>query len=193
MGRVFIHWVARASASPNPGAESSPIAFDTSGSFHQDPAKHIVLFARHFDNDGVFDTSTGAPTNVNHSFACPGGVLPCSFPVTLRVTDDNSPALQANDIVIVDITVPPHPPTAVAGGPYLVCAVGETLQLDGSGSFDVDDGTSESGNPPFDTITAHEWDLDLASGAPFDVIGAIGASPLIAAMSSSVKLSTRTP
>ena len=173
--------IERASATPNPGAENSPITFDPSDSFHQDPTKNLVLFEWDFDNDGTFDASTPGPTNVLHNFTCPPPGVPCSFPVTLRITDDNSPALTANDIVILDITIPPHPPTAVVGGPYLVCAVGEQLQLDGSGSFDVDEGTSETGQAPFDTITAWEWDLDLASGAPFDTIDAVGESPMVAA------------
>jgi len=79
--------------------------------------------------------------------------------VTLRVTDDNGPALTDTDVVVVEITIPPHAPTADANGPYLAC-IDVPLALDGSGSFDIDEGASESGNPPFDTITAYEWDLD---------------------------------
>jgi hypothetical protein len=80
-------------------------------------------------------------------------------------------------VLVLDFS---DPPSADAGGPYLVCTT-EPLNLDGSGSIDPDEGTSGSGNPPFDTITAYEWDLDLASGDPFDVIGATGATPLVGA------------
>ena len=44
-----------------------------------------------------------------------------------------------------------------------LCA-GDSLLLDGSGSYDIDEGESESGNPPFDTITAWDWDID---GSPW--------------------------
>jgi uncharacterized repeat protein (TIGR01451 family) len=168
--------IAVAEASPNPTAENVPVTFDPSESFHQDPAHVIVLYEWDFDNDGVFDESTPGPTTVQESFVCPPPGVPCSFPVTLRVTDDNTPALTAEAVVTVEVTIPPHPPTAVSGGPYTVC-VGVATTLDGSDSFDINEGTSETGNPPFDTITLYEWDLDLASGAPFDSIDETGATP----------------
>jgi hypothetical protein len=172
--------IARAEANPNPGAENSPIAFDPSGSFHQDPARQIAQYEWDFDNNGTFDVSTPGPSIVMQSFACPPPGVPCTRPVTLRVTDNNVPALTAIDVVNVQLTVPPHPPVADADGPYMVCTVGETLTLNGAGSFDIDAGTSQSGNPPFDAIIAYEWDLNLASGGPFDVIGAMGVSPVVA-------------
>jgi hypothetical protein len=70
----------------------------------------------------------------------------------------------------VDVTVPPAPTHSVSGGPYQVC-VGLPATLDGSGSFDIDEGDHEVGAPP-DTITAYEWDFDLSSGAPFDTVDA---------------------
>ena len=163
--------VSRARATPNPGAANSPIALDGSDSFHQDPARSLVSYQWDFDNDGTFD-ATGVM--VAHSFACPTLPVPCSYQVRLRVTDDNVPARFDDDIVVVEITIPPRPPTAKPGGPYLVC-MNESFQLDGSGSFDVDQGTSESGNPPFDTITSYGWELDAVS--PFDFDEATGVSP----------------
>jgi hypothetical protein len=173
--------IARAQATPNPAAEGTIISFDPSGSFHQDPARSIVQYQWDFDNNGTFDTSTPTASIVTHSFSCAPNPLPCAFPVTLRVTDNNNPALTANDVVVINITSPPFPPTADADGSYLACTT-ETLRLDGSRSFDLDEGRSLSGNPPFDTIISYEWDLDLASGAPFDVIGATGVNPVVAAL-----------
>ena len=168
--------IAQAVARPNPTGENVAVTFDPSGSFHQDPAHTLVLYEWDFDNDGTFDTSTNDASTVQHTFVCsPPGNLPCSFPVTLRVTDDNDPALTAEAVVVVDVTIPPHPPTAVSGGPYQVC-VGVPTTLDGSGSFDIDEGDSEVGAPP-DTITAYEWDLDLSSGAPFDTIDSTDIQP----------------
>jgi hypothetical protein len=166
--------VAIAEANPNPTGEGVDVTLDGTASFHQNPAKTIVLYEWDFDHDNVFD-ATGAI--VQHAFFCdPVGSVPCDLPVTLRVTDDGSPALTAEDVVIIHVTIPPHPPVADADGAYIVCA-DELAVLDGTGSFDIDEGTSETGNPPFDTIISYEWDLDLASGAPFDVIGAVGAQP----------------
>ena len=34
------------------------------------------------------------------------------------------------------------------------------MSFDGSASFDVDEGLSQSGSAPFDTITAYNWDLN---------------------------------
>src|SRR5690606_23315286 len=102
--------------------------------------------------------------------------VPCSYQVRLRVTDNNVPPRFDDDIVVVEITIPPRPPTANAGGPYLVC-MNEEFALDGSGSFDVDEGTSESGGPPLDTITAYGWELDSIS--PFDFDEAVGVNPIV--------------
>jgi RHS repeat-associated protein len=163
--------VSRARGTPNPGAADSPIALDGSESFHQDPARSLVSYQWDFDNDGTFD-ATGV--TVAHSFACPTLPVPCSYQVRLRVTDDNVPARFDDDIVVIEITIPPRPPTADAGGAYLVC-LNESFQLDGSGSSDVDEGTSESGAPPFDTITSYGWELDSVS--PFDFDEATGLNP----------------
>ncbi|MEL7450290.1 MAG: PKD domain-containing protein, partial [Pseudomonadota bacterium] len=157
---------AVATATPNPAASGTPIEFDGTASFHDDPDRSIVQWDWDFDEDGVTDAS--GPVVVN-AFPCPN--LPCVYPVTLTVTDDNDVPLTAQAIVEVEITIPPHPPTADAGGPYLVCT-GEDLNLDGSGSFDIDEGLSETGDPPFDTITAWDWELDGVS--PFDFDEATG-------------------
>jgi PKD repeat protein len=51
--------------------------------------------------------------------------------------------------------VPPHPPVADIGGPY-VCTAGIPCRLDASGSFDID---------PTDFISEYGWELD-GSGVP---------------------------
>lgn len=169
-GTLRLEPVAVATANPNPGADGVPVNFDGTGSFHQDPARSIVSYEWDFDNDNVTD-ATG-PTTSN-TFNCP--TLPCTFPVTLTVTDDGTPTpLVDTDTVVVEITNPPHPPTADANGPYLAC-VNETITLDGSGSFDINEGQSLSGNPPFDTITAYGWELDFAQ--PLDFAEAAGVTP----------------
>jgi hypothetical protein len=156
-GTLQLEPVAVAAASPNPGASGVPINFDGTGSYHQDPAKSIVSYEWDFDNDNVTD-ATG-PT-ASHAFTCTTLPVPCDFPVRLTVTDNSTPTpLVDTDSIVVTISNPPHPPTADANGPYLAC-VNENVALDGSGSFDIDEGTSLSGNPPFDTIIAWDWELN---------------------------------
>jgi len=169
--------IAVGSASPNPTGENFPVTLDHSRSFHQDPNRSLVLFEWDIDNDGTFDISTteiqpDPPLGVPGGYDCnDAGSFPCSHTLNLRVTDDATPAVTTNDVVILDLTVPPHAPTANAGGPYLIC-VGDTLTLDGTASFDIDEGTREAGATEDDRITAYEWELNGES--PFDYAEAVG-------------------
>ena len=47
--------VASFTANPNPAACNQPVMFDASASYHQDPARTIVLYEWDLDNDEVFD------------------------------------------------------------------------------------------------------------------------------------------
>jgi hypothetical protein len=165
-----------AEASPGRTAEGVPVALDASRSYDADPRRTIIAYEWDFDDDGVFDASG---LHVQHRFACtPTGSVPCKIFVTLRVTDDGDPALTAEDTVIINVTHPPHPPVARAGGPYLMC-IGEHGILQAGASSDIDTGHSETGEPPFDEITAYDWDLNLQTGAPFDEIDVQGAHPTV--------------
>jgi len=163
--------IAVGSVAPNPSGEGFPITLDHSRSFHQDPDRSLVLFEWDIDNDGTYDMSS-TDAIPDPSLGVPGGFdcvaaggFPCSHILNLRVTDDADPPITATDVVILDLTVPPHAPTADAGGPYSVC-VNEELALDGGASFDVDEGnTGPEGTEP-DAITLYEWELDGVS--PFD-------------------------
>lgn len=160
-------------ANPNPSYPDMPIMFNPTCSDHSETGKDIgdlVLFEWDWDNDGVYDQSTATPAEVDHEFSCAS--VPCVYPVTLRVTDDEG--LTATATRDINITNPPHPPVADAGGPYMVstCA-GDSLALDGSGSYDINEGDHEDGcsTCPDDTITAWDWDL---LGAPYDYTDASG-------------------
>jgi hypothetical protein len=156
-------------ADPNPSYPDLPINFDPFCSTHSEPGKdigNIVLFEWDWDNDGVYDESTTTPDVVTHAFACAS--IPCTYPVTLRVTDDSDPCRTATYVQNINITNPPHPPVARAKDIYMVSLCeGDTLVLDGNDSYDPDEGEHEDGCPacPNDTITAYEWDLN---GAPWD-------------------------
>ena len=153
--------IACFTAGPNPTYEGRDITFDPSCSDHSETGKDIAnltLFEWDWDNDGVYDASTTTPDLQVHAFACAS--LPCTYPVTLRVTDDEG--LTATYTLDIKITNPPHPPEADAGGPYMVSLCdGDLLTLYGSGSFDPNEGEHEAGcsTCPDDTITVWDWDF----------------------------------
>ena len=155
--------IACFTAHPNPAYADMDIIFDPSCSSHSETGKDITnltLFEWDWDDDGVYDESTSTPEEVTHAFSCAS--LPCTYPVTLKVTDDDLEELTATYTLDIMITNPPHPPVADAGGPYMVSLCdGDLLTLDGSGSFDPNEGDHEAGcgTCPDDTITAWDWDL----------------------------------
>lgn len=172
--------IACFSADPNPTYAGFTVSFDPSCSNHSETGKDIgnlTKFEWDWDNDGVYDQETPTPDVVTHAFACAS--VPCIYPVTLKVTDDDTPALTATYTLNIEITNPPHPPVADANGPYMVSLCdGDTLTLDGSGSFDPNQGEHEAGciDCPDDTVTAWDWDLD---GAPYDYDTKSGVSPTL--------------
>lgn len=155
--------IACFTAHPNPAYADMDIIFDPSCSSHSETGKDITnltLFQWDWDDDGVYDEDTPTPEEITHAFSCAS--LPCTYPVTLRVTDDDPEELTATYTLDIMITNPPHPPVADAGGPYMVSLCdGDSLVLDGTGSFDPNDGDHEAGcsTCPDDTITAWDWDL----------------------------------
>lgn len=170
--------VACFTVAPNPAFANMPIAFDPSCSSHSESGKtiaNLTNFEWDWNNDGTYDESSANPVVAAHQFAC--ATLPCAYPVKLRVTDDSSPALTATTVVTVNITNPPHPPVAKAGGPYMASmCVNDSLTLNGSGSFDPDEGLVQDGCTSCtpDRITA--WDWDLTNPLDFTAIDKSGAS-----------------
>lgn len=131
----------------------APFTLDGSGSYHMDPNSAIVEYlwiVGTTNLDWANPTASGKTASVN-----PGWTVPGSYPVTLRVKDNNSPANYATatatvivsdtDVAPVAVAVPPtHLPAIYAG------KVGATIYLDGSASYD----------PDGDTITNYLWDLN---------------------------------
>lgn len=124
---------------PYEGRVGEAVILDASGSY--DPDGTIVLYEWDWDSDGVWDESTLGPT-ITHTWL---GAFDGT--VRMRVTDDSS--LTSFDTAAVSI-VANSPPDCRADGPYDVDE-GDTVQLDGSGSSDLEQ--------PSDTLT-YEWDLD---------------------------------
>ncbi|RDH87793.1 MAG: hypothetical protein DIZ78_04420 [endosymbiont of Escarpia spicata] len=144
-----------------------PLEFDGSDSFHLDPFRSLIKYEWDFDGDGNFDsTSTGPTASYTYLLSdYPEATLPQTITVSLRVTDNNVPALTDTDTLNVVIAIPPHPPVAEIGGPY-TCTQGLPCTLNGSGSFDID---------PTDFIARFEWELDAIF--PFDFDEATGSNP----------------
>jgi RHS repeat-associated protein len=156
--------VAIASASPNPGAIGQAIRLDGSSSYHLDPFRRIVTYEWDFNaNDGVDWAHPDATGPIATRAYGALGV----YTATLRVGDDFTPPRYVTTTVVVNITIPPHAPTSVPGGPY-IASVGEPATLDGSGSFDVD-------KPQGDSIIAYGWEIDMQNPRDFD--DALGAKP----------------
>jgi hypothetical protein len=141
--------VAVAKATPNPALAGQNVSLDGSQSYQQDQSKQIVKWEWDINNDGVYELTGPTVTTSFPSLA--------NYPVTLRVTDNGSPAKTATTTITVLVSIPPIAPTANAGGPYTFCP-GKKWFLDGTRSVNPDNGKSEPGAPP-DYIKQYAWDL----------------------------------
>jgi hypothetical protein len=168
--------VAVAKALPNPAVANSLITLSGADSYHQDSGKLIVKWEWDLDNNGTYET-LGVTTS--KTWTAEG-----SYPVRLRVTDDALVPATAETVLVVVIAFPPLAPTAVAGGPYNFCSDKKPWTLDGSRSFNPDDGKSFPTSNPGDKIAAWDWDLNGdgsfidASTAKPDVTAYFASKPL---------------
>ncbi len=104
------------------------ITLDGSGSF--DPDGPIAKYEWDFDGDGKPDA-----TGPKVSFTCPA--TPGSVTITLTVTDSAGTTATAQQTITVSQAPPSNqPPTANCGTVPAEVLVGQTVQLDGSGSSD---------------------------------------------------------
>ncbi|MDX6656438.1 MAG: hypothetical protein QOH62_1231 [Solirubrobacteraceae bacterium] len=131
--------IASFTATPNPAAPGDTVQFDASGT--HDPVGNIVKYEWDLDGNGTFETDTGSTPAASHVYATRG-----AYPVSLRVTDDNAPALQNTYQRTVSVS---QPPTADLTFSPLAPNTGQTVSLDASGSTDGDG-----------TIARYEWDVD---------------------------------
>ncbi len=140
--------VAVINVKPNPSAIGYPVVFDGSGSYHKHPGYKIIEWR------WIFNSANGS--DFNHPDAV-GPVVTNVFgsfstnTVLLQVLDNGTPQLADVASVVVQTTIPPYPPTADAGGPYVACA-GQDVHLNASGSFCVD---ASAGN----FIQSYDWEV----------------------------------
>jgi hypothetical protein len=113
--------VANFSWTPLNPAPSQQISFDASASYDTDGT--ITLYEWDWDNDGVFDEAESSP-KTTHSWAYTG-----SYPVTVRVTDDEGLTGTITKTVNVSITVQ----IDITGG------LGVHVVMTNKGTFDVND------------------------------------------------------
>ena len=149
--------VAVITAKPNPTAIGYPTVFDGSSSYDKLPNYKIVewrwIFNAANGSDFSHPDATGPiVTNVYGAFS--------TNTVLLEVLDNHTPQLSSVASVTIDTTIPPYPPTADAGGPYVACA-GQDVHLDGSGSFCVD---AANGN----FIQAYDWEVNYQVPVTFN-------------------------
>jgi hypothetical protein len=103
------------------------ITLDGSGS--RDPDGQIAKYEWDFNGDGTPDA-----TGPKVSFTCP--TTPGSVTIKLTVTDDAGTTDTAQQTITVQAPPPNQPPTASCGTVPAEVLVGQTVQLDGSGSSD---------------------------------------------------------
>ncbi len=121
---------------PAQGLVGERLGFSGGGSVDSDG--HIVDYVWNFG-----DGTRSRGVDVSHSFGAAG-----TYPVTLTVTDNGGLTAKArHTLQITEPTPINQPPTAVISGPATV-AVSQTVQFDGSGSFDSDG-----------TIVNYAWDF----------------------------------
>lgn len=149
--------VAVISVAPNPSAIGYPVVFDARGSYHQHPAYKVVEYRWDFNaaNGVDFDHPDAIGPVVTNTYGMLG-----TNTVSLQVRDNGSPQLSDVASVVVRTTMPPYPPTADAGGPYVAC-VGQDIHLDASGSFCVD---AAAGN----FIQSYDWEVDFEMPLDFN-------------------------
>jgi len=173
------------SAAPNPfiAGEPATLTFTVTNAGEQalnDVIMRVLIMD--VDSETVKETLEkngdlpGGGTTTTDIMAIPSiGLETGNYEVILTVTSTEIPQGKTLASIGVEVTVSAHPPTAVIGGPY-IAMIGETVEVDGSSSYDVDEGLSESGSPPFDGITAYDWNSRMDEPYDFDDVHGARAS-----------------
>jgi len=144
-GVVQLQPVAVISSSNLPQPTDTPIAYSGTNSYHQNPDEFITKWEWDFDADDGIDWDN--PDAIGE-FVMWEYSVEDTFEVTLRVTGSDSLTDMDVHTTVVNDSVD-HAPIADPGGPY-AGKPGETITLDGSGSYD----------PDGDPIILWEWDTD---------------------------------
>ncbi len=136
-----------------PPANQPPVA-NAGGPYQVQVDCEVILDgSASYDPDGTIDSydwdfgdeTSGSGAIVPHTYTTVG-----VYEVTLTVTDNEG--AQSSDTTTVEVSPPPVPPVADAGGPYLT-EVNCSVDLDGSASYHPDG-----------TIVSYNWDFGDNTG-----------------------------
>lgn len=154
---------AVAAVNPSTVAPAQLVTFSHAGSYHLDAAKSIVTYEWDLDGNGSFEYSTqdanATPTTTYPSLV---GPFPKTVTATLKVTDDNNPALSDTAQVTVTIDIVNVPPVAVITQTGGTLGVNSPIDLSGATSFDPNAGPPPAGLN--DSVVEYAWDLDDSNG-----------------------------
>jgi hypothetical protein len=160
--------VANAGGPYAPIAPNQMLQLNGANSYHQDPAKTLVLWQWDFDaSNGMWWDTLPAPAageggvGINPAVSYGDAGQDAAYTVTLRVTDNTSPTpMRATNTAVVNVTSGNVAPVAITNGPW--SAVPNTpITFDASASYDPN-ACNDSSNPTClgDSIVMYEWDLD---------------------------------
>ena len=167
--------VASFTATPNPPRAGQSVTLNASGSHYADGS--IVKYEWDLNGDGTYETNTGSSPTTTTSFANPG-----TYTVGLRVTDSDGATGNTTKQIAVgnlppvaNVTVSPNP--ALTGQKVTLNASGSTDQgtitdykwdLDNSGSFATDTGTTPMVSTSFQTPGVHTIGVKLTDNEGLD-------------------------
>jgi hypothetical protein len=136
--------------SNKPGFRSFTLS--AAGSYHLDPDRAIVEYL--WDWNAADGLNWTTPDATGSQVTNPGYATTGTYTVTLRVKDNNDPALIKTSTVQVTVVATDVAPVAVAlplgGFQGYAGKVGQPITLDGSNSYD----------PDGDPIVSYSWDLN---------------------------------
>lgn len=135
-----------------------------SGSYHLDPDRAIVEYLWDFDASDGLDWNN--PDATGAQVTNPGYATTGTYTVTVRVKDNNDPAIIKTSTVAVTVVSTDVAPVAVAlplgGYQGYAGKVGQPITLDGASSYD----------PDGDAIESYSWDLN-GDGIYGDATGSV--------------------
>lgn len=160
--------VANAGGPYAPIAPNQMLQLNGANSYHQDPAKTLVLWQWDFDaSNGMWWDTSPAPAageggvGLNPTVSYGDAGQDAAYTVTLRVTDNTSPTpMTATNTAVVNVTSGNVAPVAITNGPWSAVP-NVPVMFDASASYDPN-ACTVAGNPAClgDSIVKYEWDLN---------------------------------
>ncbi len=171
--------------SSNPARPGQSVTLDASGSTGS--GAQIVDYAWDLNGDGVYETDTGSSPTLTHAFASEGSVN-----VGLRVIDANNSSDSTSHTLAVGnfpptVKVKASPSTVVTSQPVTLDASETTDQgtitdykwdLDGSGKYATDTGTTPTTTTSFATAGLHTVGVQVTNDHGLTATGTVAVTVL---------------